>query len=278
MPSPPSPGGSYPDNGGYYRNYTNAIFINKTILIPLYRPEVDAPALAQWQEMMPGYNIVGIDVDNAGENLISLVGAIHCITHTIGVEDPLWIVHQPIAQADSASTVTLDAMIKHNTGISNATVFWRPAGEVDYTEIAMSFNTGTTWTADMTLPGANTDIEYYIEATANSGKTLTRPIVAPDGYWTINVDVLGTQDFDQAFIAGPHPNPADNKVHFNLERISGNLNITVFNLLGQQLNSFTHDTGKTQRLELSIEQYPAGLLFVRIEGSFGEVIKKIVRK
>ncbi|MGB0949560.1 MAG: agmatine deiminase family protein, partial [Marinirhabdus sp.] len=107
--APPSTSGNYPDTGGHYRTFTNAIFINKTVLVPTYRPEVDAPALAQWEEMLPGYTIVGIDVDNPGENLISLVGAIHCITHTIGVADPLWIVHQKVKQAKAGSTVPVGA-------------------------------------------------------------------------------------------------------------------------------------------------------------------------
>ena len=101
IPAPPSSGGSYPDTGGYYRTFTNAVFVNGTVMVPTYRPEVDTPALAQWQEMLPGYNIVGIDVDNPGENLIASLGAIHCITHTIGVDEPLWIVHQPLAEANT---------------------------------------------------------------------------------------------------------------------------------------------------------------------------------
>ena len=57
--APPSTSGNYPDSGGYYRTYTNAVFVNKTILVPTYRPSVDNPALAQWRDLMPGYNVVG---------------------------------------------------------------------------------------------------------------------------------------------------------------------------------------------------------------------------
>src|SRR5690606_17603494 len=76
--APPSPVGNYPNTGGPYTTYSNAVFVNKTIMVPIYRPEVDAPALAKYQEMLPGYNVVGIDVDNPGENLINSLGAIHC--------------------------------------------------------------------------------------------------------------------------------------------------------------------------------------------------------
>ena len=65
--APPSTSGSYPDTGGYYRTFSNSLILNKTILVPTYRPEVDAAALAYYEELMPGYNIVGIDVDNPGK-------------------------------------------------------------------------------------------------------------------------------------------------------------------------------------------------------------------
>ncbi len=60
--APPSISGAYPDTGGYYRTFTNSVFINKTVLVPTYRPEVDAAALALYQELLPGYTIVGINV------------------------------------------------------------------------------------------------------------------------------------------------------------------------------------------------------------------------
>ena len=60
--APPSTSGSYPDTGGYYRTYSNAVFVNKSIIVPTYRPEVDEPALDYLRELLPGYNVVGIDV------------------------------------------------------------------------------------------------------------------------------------------------------------------------------------------------------------------------
>src|SRR5690606_20427378 len=111
IPAPPSTSGQYPDTGGSYRTYTNAVIVNKTILVPTYRPEVDEEALQIWQEAMPGYNIVGIDVDNSGANLISLGGAIHCITHTIGVPDPLWIAHEKIRAVNSNANIPVTAQI-----------------------------------------------------------------------------------------------------------------------------------------------------------------------
>jgi len=272
--APPSSGGNYPDTGGYYRTFSNSVFINKSILVPTYRPEVDAPALAFIQELLPGYNVVGIDVDNPDENLIASLGAIHCITHTIGVEDPLWIVHQPIDEANTNATVSVDAMIKHNYGINTATVFWREEGFSDFTQTPMSFVSDDDWTADITV--STTNVEYYIEAEANSGKTLARPIVAPEGFWTIQVENLSTEEWASNNISAPYPNPTYNNVSFSLNNVGGPLRVNVFNILGQKLYETTIDNGNGI-VTLNLNQEWAGTLFVSFKGDFGIVTKKVIK-
>ena len=66
IPSPPSSTGNYPDDNGYYRTYTNSVFVNNTVLVPFYRTEYDTIAQRIYEQALPGYNIVGIDVDNQG--------------------------------------------------------------------------------------------------------------------------------------------------------------------------------------------------------------------
>lgn len=274
--APPSTSGAYPDTGGYYRTYSNSIFINGTVLVPTYRPEVDGPALAKYQELLPGYNIVGIDVDNAGENLIALFGAIHCITHSIGVENPLWIVHQPVAEASEGLNVSFDAMIKHSSGVNQASVFWREEGSGSYNELPMTPAGGDDWTASLTIP-SDSDIEYYIWAEANSGKEITRPIVAPEGYWTIDVSTLSAAEFAENNIIGPYPNPANDLVNFRLNNIGGPVDITIHNIYGQQLytNSVQNSNGVIQ---LRLNPIWTGTLFVTFSGEFGTVQRKLIKQ
>ena len=272
--APPSTSGNYPDNGGYYRTYTNAVFVNKTILVPTYRPSVDNPALAQWRDLMPGYNVVGIDVDNQGENLISSLGAIHCITHSIGVADPLWIVHQAIPSAPENTSLTIEASIKHNSGIANASVFYREVGTTAYQQAAMSLTSNDIWSSDITLQ--TTNVEYYIWAQANSGKTLSRPIVAPEGFWTIQVGELGAADFKVQTITGPFPNPARDSVRFTFKGVEGPLRVTITNILGQEL--YTRQvTQANGTLTLELQDSWRGALFTTFTGAFGSTTKKIIK-
>ena len=276
IPAPPSPSGAYPDTGGSYRTYSNMIFVNKTVMVPTYRPEVDQPALDYLEELLPGYNIVPIDVDNPGENLISLLGAIHCISHTIGVENPLWIVHNPIEEAQAGSTLDINAMIKHNSGISSADLYWREVGATDYTNVPMTLSSDDNWTTSLSLPSEDIDIEYYIHAEANSGKTINRPIVAPEGYWTIDTATLSTEEWAENNISGAYPNPATDEVNFNLNAIEGPVEMSVYNILGQQLYSTTiTDANGTINLKLNASW--KGTLFVTFEGRFGQVNKKVLK-
>lgn len=272
--APPSTSGSYPDTGGYYRTYSNALFLNKTILVPTYRPEVDDPALAYYQELLPGYNVVGIDVDNPGENLIALLGALHCITHTIGVENPLWIVHQPVDEANMSTTVTIDAMIKHVSGVNEAKVFWREEGVSMFNETPMTFVSDDMWTADLNI--AATNVEYYIFAEANSGKTIARPIVAPDGFWTIDVDVLSIEEWAENHISAPYPNPATDKVSFNFENVPGPISVSIHNLLGQNFLERTLENGNGIII-IDLQDDWNGTLFVTFDGEFGTIHRKIIK-
>ncbi|MCG2418008.1 agmatine deiminase family protein [Aequorivita sp. F47161] len=274
--APPSASGNYPNTGGPYNTYSNAVFVNKTIMVPTYRPEVDATALAQYQEMLPGYTIVGIDVDNPGENLINSLGAIHCITHTIGVAEPLWIVHQPIDNASSGTTITIEAMIKHISGVAQAKVFWREEGANSYNEIEMAPSNGDNWTADFTIPGYPVNIEYYIWAKAISGKEMNRPIVAPEGFWTMEAQLLSSNEWAQNHISAAYPNPTTGKVSFNMNAIQGLVTVKIHNLLGQKLYEANVENGHG-KITLDLNKNWQGTLLITFEGDFGKIHKKVIK-
>jgi agmatine/peptidylarginine deiminase len=274
--APPSTGGSYPDTGGYYRTFSNSVIVNKTIMVPTYRPEVDAPALALYQELMPGYTIVGIDVDNGSNPLIASSGAIHCITHTIGVADPLLIVHQPVDTAGAGTMVEISASIKHNSGVAGAIVFWREEGTIEWNQTAMSWAGESAWIAAIAMPFAGSGVEYYIHATANSGKQLSRPIVAPDGFWKISGSALSVVDFVSLNISSPYPNPARDVVNFSLTQVQGPIKLTITNLLGQQLYEKAIASGNGV-LSLELNAAWQGTLLFTFEGDFGKVVRKVIK-
>jgi agmatine deiminase len=210
IPMPPSTSGLHPDQGASYRTYSNAIFVNNTILFPTYRLEYDSVAYRIWGEVCPGYNLVGIDCDNSGNNIIAQSGAIHCITHSVGVADPLLISHQPLEDTyDYLNPYSVVAYMNHRSGIASANLYWKTDINGAYQSIAMNDIGNNEWSANIPAQAVGTHIYYYVQGESASGKVQVRPMPAPEGYWTfevlgeVSVDELTSMAFVKVF-----PNPA----------------------------------------------------------------------
>src|SRR5690606_34284587 len=152
-------------------------------------------------------------------------------------------------------------------------VFWRTLGEETFSQTPMTFLGEDQFAAS--IPIGNQDVEYYIHAGANSGKSLSRPIVAPEGFWRIAVETLNLESWASNHFTGPFPNPATDKVRFHLDRIPGEVNVSVTNLLGQTLRPSVQIPGDGV-LELDLDASWNGIVVVSFRGSFGVIAKKIV--
>lgn len=186
IPMPPDQNGRYPDNGGNYRTYTNAVFVNKTLLVPTYQQKYDTTALRIYRESLPGYNVVGINCNS----IISQLGALHCITKLVGTNDPLLIQHARLRDVeDTVAYYPVTAYIRHRDGISEANLFYRSSTETAYSEAPMMLvdTAADIWASLIPAYPAGTEVQYYISADANDGKHQVRPIVAPEGYFKFKV-------------------------------------------------------------------------------------------
>lgn len=189
IPMPSSTGGQYPPSANY-RTFANNVFLNRTVLVPTYRTEYDTIGLRILGEQLPGYRIVGIDCDSE-QNIISQSGAIHCITKTIGVRDPLLIRHQRLEDTyDTSDPYEVEAYLRHRSGIVNAWLFWSTSAGGPFQSVPMTDQGNDNWMAVIPPQSAGTEVFYYVQATSNSGKQQVRPMVAPEGWWHFRV--LGT--------------------------------------------------------------------------------------
>ncbi|MFM9984051.1 MAG: agmatine deiminase family protein [Flavobacteriales bacterium] len=211
IPMPDNTSGDFPDQGASYRTYTNGVFVNNTVIFPTYREEYDTTAFRIWGEVCPGCTLVGIDCDNSNSNIIASSGAIHCITHAVGVEDPLLISHQPLADTyDFLNPYVALSYINHRDGISQGKVYWRINDETAWQELAMTDVGNNNWQGLIPAQPVGTLVHYYIFGEANTGKTQVRPMPAPEGYWTFEVlgETIGLTEIN-ANISRIFPNPAN---------------------------------------------------------------------
>ena len=286
IPSPPSSSGNYPDNNGYYRTYTNSVFVNNTVLVPFYRTEYDTIAQRIYEEALPGYKIIGIDVDNQGQNLISYSGAIHCITHSVGVNEPLLIQHQELEDSYPMEQYNVSASIQHRSGIASATLFWTTNLEQDYQSISMNNTDGNNWlgTIEENLPAPNS-VYYYIEATANSGKTLTRPLPAPEAYFKFNILEQNNASLSQNNMTNiemsVYPNPASTItcIPVNcIEPFQGQISIT--DVLGKEVALIYQGSFKIglNQFFIRANDYAKGMYFIVLNNERGIIKKRLFIK
>ncbi len=285
IPMPPDGSNAYPDNNGDYRTYANAVFVNKTVLLPFYEKKYDTIAQRIWQESLPGYKIVGINCNS----IIGSLGAIHCITKEIGVADPLRIVHQELPCMNNVAWPNgypVWADLGHRSGIGSAkihyttdtTIAWQSVDLPDYPL------DDTTWSHQGFIPlqADGSTIYYYIQATANNGKTVVRPLPAPKGWWKFcATNFVATNTVPTADLLDIYPNPAAAitciPVRMTAKTISS---IRVFNTLGQQVASVFEGElpAGTSNYFLDAGQYVAGAYFVQLQTSGQTVLKKLVVK
>lgn len=292
IPMPADQKGLYPDNQGNYFTYTNSSFVNKTIIVPIYNVPTDSIALSIYRKALPGYNVVGI---YSNESIVAN-GALHCITKEIGTADPLLISHQAITSTlDTNRTNFVKALIKHKSGIKQASVFYRTDTISSYKKINLTKGNepSDVWTA--TLPKiSRKKVQYYLEAEANSGKKQVRPLPAPKAIWefqigemknstTIGVNtVTGISAFkNEIEIAEPFPNPSKGTVCIPFEtNYSFSVKIFLTDLIGNNILEIANETagiGKNQYF-INTSSMAPGIYLINYASSNGIKRKKLMVK
>ncbi|MFK7933337.1 MAG: agmatine deiminase family protein [Saprospiraceae bacterium] len=219
-----------------FRTYINALFVNKTVLVPTYGIPYDSIALDIWQRAKPGYRIVGIDCNG----IIPQYGAIHCVTKEIGVKEPLLITHEQVKEVCvQDENTTFKTTIQHRSGVREAYIHYRTNSNEAFTAYELSPLSMNDFA--ITLPNAisGTTIQYYFSAIANSGKIINRPLPAPLGFYSYEVDNCIATAIDPILptsfvVTNIAPNPVREQIQ--IEIISPEIataKVQIYSLLGQ---------------------------------------------
>ncbi|MBC8173943.1 MAG: agmatine deiminase family protein [Chitinophagales bacterium] len=280
IPMPPDNEGQYPDAwNGDYRTYTNCVFINKTVIVPVYEEEYDTTALRILKENLPGYRIVGIDCND----IIQALGAIHCITKEVMTNDPLVITHQPLQSMSPVLTeYEIDGWILHNNGINSAEVYYTTDTLAAWNHIPMSVTDISTNTFTGFIPAQpeGETVYYYIHATANNGKDQVRPITAPAGFWKFKVeaDAVSVHEADDYTPVQFYPNPVDDVLHIINDAAQKNLHFVITDIAGNVLlqSSGTIASG-TFITDVNVNNFPAGTYLIQFITKEETTVKKFIK-
>lgn len=268
IPMPPDASGQYPSSGGDYRTYTNSLIVNKTVIVPTYAPQYDTTALRIYREAMPGYNVVGINCNQ----IITALGAIHCITKEIGVDEPVLISHPKILTTqNSVNGYEVKASIKSRTGISSATLFWSVDTTAGYNSILMNNTVNDTFVANIPFQNLNTKVFYYISAASVSGKTFVKPITSPSGSYSFTVDTVVPVELlnfnasvnSNSVILNWETSSEINNSGFAVERRSEQNNETNWSEVG--FINGKGNSANTNRYSFSDEELTPGKYFYRLK-------------
>jgi agmatine/peptidylarginine deiminase len=282
IPMIPSSSGGYPNgswSGPSYRTYANNLIVNKKVLVPTYRTEYDTTGLRILREAMPGYDVIGIDCDNSGANIIGSGGAIHCITKAIGSNDPLLISHQELTNTiDDINNYNVEALIMHKSGISSATLFYKTDSDTNFNYMVMSNVSANNWSGDIPTQSAGTTVSYYIKAVANSGKSQFRPITAPNGYYSFNVSSFVDVSEIKVGFGRVFPNPSNG---LTCIEINSNLNgygtIRLIDMSGRKVHDVFSGEIKSgwRKYFVNAGAFPKGAYLIEFKYSSNRIVEKL---
>lgn len=299
-------------NRDYTRSFSNHTFINDGIVQPVFYDSTAATtskrgdiagnlaALEILKQAYPGYTFEEVDV----RSFDGFGGAIHCITKQIPAENPIRIYHQPIRYINTAQTqpwyATLNALVQNHSGIEVVRIYYRHAGESSFSELECDYLGDNMYMANIPLTQevANDTISYFIMATSNNGKTITKPMTAPEGLYSfaygtqvegvVQNDVYGNgtnlwvslegveENLDG--IGEVYPNPAEDVATININNLKGDLRYSIINLKGQVLVSDKIKVGE-QMLSIDVSALKQGNYWISFtDGNFSTVRKLVVVK
>ena len=91
-------------------------------------------------------------------------------------------------------------------------MFYSTSPTGPWTEVVMTDSgNGEDFTADIPAQENGTDVYYYIQVVAESGKVGNRPMPAPEGWWTFRVGEIiidGIEENELGGFSPIYPNPA----------------------------------------------------------------------
>ena len=290
------------NNGGYFANqstynssftrtYSNHTFVNNVLIQPVFSTVNNGVPSAEWDKLRldsvaaayPGYTVYPINVrsfDGSG-------GAIHCITKQIPADNPIRILHPSITgstydtyrNADAPITAT----ITNRSGIANAKVVYR-INEGQWQEVALTAAGNNEFSGAIATTGmaADSKVEYYLSATSNNGKTITKPMTAAQGgYYTFYAgkDPAGIEDASDEHFGQFFPNPAEGQANIDITlNANDRYEVLFVDMMGRIAHRSTLQAEGAIRYSVDTDKLQSGSYLVIFQSKSERVVRRLVVK
>lgn len=268
----------------FTRSYSNHTFINNIIVQPCFSTVVNGEPSAEWDRAnldalraaYPGYTFYPIDI----RSFDGYGGAIHCITKQIPAENPIRILHPSTTRHNGVQNThskAMEAIITNRSGIASATLKWRvDEGTWHSVSLAAGNDNQYTGTIDFSEAGMTHGqqgvVEYYITATSNNGKTITKPMTANQGgYYTFDLiydSNLGINTVSSEHIGQFYPNPANGLTTISINT-AVRCQVSVVDAMGRVVRHDTLGNGHNGQYILDTRHLAHGLYSVRFTAEDG---------
>ncbi|MBR4738626.1 MAG: agmatine deiminase family protein [Bacteroidales bacterium] len=280
---------------GYTRSYSNHTFVNNIIIQPCFSEVVDGEPSAAWDRAnfdslraaYPGYTFYPIDI----RSFDGFGGAIHCITKQIPAEHPIRILHLPLhgntGMSYTSNGAPILARITNVDGIDTAQVFYRIEGGM-WQSVPMMSDAIHQYAAVIPtsghLHGESTKVDYYISATSNAGKTITKPMTASQGgYYTFYLGgtsgegiqtVAAEERFGQFY-----PNPSVEAAHLQVSLGEGaGYSVLIVDAAGRTVHTGRLQASGNGIYTVNTALLPTGMYSVVFQNDSERVVRRLVVK
>ena len=206
--------------GGYSQAtpYTNSLILNNKVFVPQTGSQWDDEALATYEEVMPGYEIIGIyssgwiDTD-----------ALHCRTRGIADRNMLYIQHDPILEeVPAGEEIEIAATIIPYSGqplFADSLLINYKINNGEFISLVMTSTGGSNYSASIPALDPGSEVAYYIHAADESGHSSNHPFIGePDPH---------------TFTVAGNPNPAElvvDPVSFSIEMSANTVSVEIMEL------------------------------------------------
>ena len=243
IPSPPNDDGYYPiTQDEEIRTYTNSLILNNLVIVPSYGiPEFDSAAYQRYEKHMPGYQIFMVDA----RLLTPEYGSIHTVTKEIPQSNFLRILHKKVTgPQDYMPEYKINCLAAAGDQVEEMWLYYKINDDTSYTKKTIHLVCPQHFALIENLQPTDT-VHYYIEAISSS-TTTTYPLSSPEGNFTFWFDIVDVDKYKGTTLdlkIVPNPTTGNFKIISNEQ--SSDIQVSIFNSIGQLVLLTNSYTGKT---------------------------------